>query len=142
MPSIQPEGAPQYVNIQYPCDGWEDVAIGQAPKRFNPVGSYVRTFFLPEAMRGKRVFVRFDGAESCLALWLNGRYVGFASDSFTPHTFELTPFLREGENRLACRAYRYCAGSWLRIRIFCAFPAFPRCMALTRRARCISGTRI
>ena len=114
-------GAPQYVNIQYPWDGWEDVAIGQAPERFNPVGSYVRTFFLPEAMRGKRVFVRFEGAESCLALWLNGRYVGFASDSFTPHTFELTPFLREGENRLACRVYRYCAGSWLEDQDFLRF---------------------
>ena len=106
-------GTPQYVNVQYPWDGVEDVQIGRIPQRFDPVACYVKYFTLPEAMRGKRVFVSFQGAESCVAVWLNGHYIGYASDSFTPSEFELTDHLREGENKLACRVYRFCAGSWL-----------------------------
>ena len=96
-------GVPQYCNIQYPWDGIEDVAIGDAPQRFNPVACYVKYFYLPEAMAGKRVFVSFQGAESCVAVWLNGHYIGFSGDSFTPSDFELTDWLVEGENKLACR---------------------------------------
>ena len=119
-------GVPQYANTQYPWDGCDAVEIGEIPETFNPVGSYVRTFFLPEHMKGKRVFVTFDGAESCLAVWLNGHYVGFTSDSFTPHAFELTPHLRAGENRLACRVYRYSAGSWLEDQDFIRFSGLYR----------------
>ncbi|HIQ62377.1 MAG TPA: DUF4981 domain-containing protein [Candidatus Avichristensenella intestinipullorum] len=119
-------GAPQYTNVQYPWDGCQDVEIGEIPERFNPVGSYVRTFFLPEAMRGKRVFISFDGAESCVALWLNGQYVGFTSDSFTPHAFELTPYLCDGLNKLACRVYRFSAGSWLEDQDFLRFSGLYR----------------
>ena len=61
-------GVPQYCNVQYPWDGAEEVEIGQLPKNFNPVACYVRYFYLPDSMQGKRVFVSFQGAESCLAL--------------------------------------------------------------------------
>ncbi len=114
-------GAPQYCNTQYPWDGHEEVEIGEVPERFNPVACYVRYFFLPEAMKGRRVFVSFQGAESCVAVWLNGHYVGFSSDSFTPHDFELTPYLTEGENKLACRVDRWSAGSWLEDQDFMRF---------------------
>ena len=106
-------GVPQYCNVQYPWDGWQDLKSGELPERYNPVASYVKYFYLPESMRGKRVFVSFQGAESCVAVWLNGHYVGFSSDSFTPSDFELTDYLAEGENKLACRVYRWNAGSWL-----------------------------
>lgn len=105
-------GTPQYTNTQYPWDGWEELEPGELPERFNPVGCYVKTFQLPESMRGMPVRVSFQGAESCVALWLNGSYVGFSGDSFTPSDFDLTPYLREGRNKLACRVYRWCAGSW------------------------------
>lgn len=114
-------GVPQYCNVQYPWDGYEDVQIGQIPERFNPVACYVKYFFVPQAFEGKRVFVSFQGAESCVALWLNGRYVGFAADSFTPSDFELTDYLIEGENKLACRVYRWSAGSWLEDQDFMRF---------------------
>ena len=114
-------GVPQYVNVQYPWDGYEAVEIGEIPERFNPVASYVKYFYLPEAMRGKRVFVSFQGAESCVAVWLNGHYVGFSSDSFTPADFELTDYLTDGENKLACRVYRFSAGSWLEDQDFFRF---------------------
>ena len=77
-------GAPQYANVQYPWDGYQDVAIGEIPTAYNPVACYIKTFFVPEQMADRRVFVSFQGAESCIAVWLNGHYVGFAGDSFTP----------------------------------------------------------
>ena len=68
---IQMEGydAPQYANVQYPWEGHEELHPGQIPERFNPVASYVRYFHVPESMKGKRVFVSFQGAESA---WLCG----------------------------------------------------------------------
>ena len=109
-------GVPQYCNTQYPWDGWEDIEPGEIPERFNPVACYVKTFELPESMKGMPVRVSFQGAESCVALWLNGRYVGFGSDSFTPSDFDLTPYLLPGRNKLACRVYRWWRAAGPRIR--------------------------
>ena len=114
-------GAPQYTNSEYPWDGLEPLMPGDLPKDYNPVACYVKYFRLPEEMKGKRLFISFQGVESCVALWLNGRYIGFSSDSFTPHEFELTPALAEGENKLACRVYRWCSGSWLEDQDFLRF---------------------
>ena len=114
-------GAPQYANIQYPWDGYQAVEIGEIPREYNPVASYIKTFFVPAQMVGKRVFISFQGAESCIAVWLNGHYVGFSSDSFTPSEFELTDYLVEGENKLACRVERWSAGSWLEDQDFMRF---------------------
>ncbi len=125
---IQLEGydAPQYANTEYPWDGQENLLPGEIPEKFNPVACYVRYFRLPEEMRGRRVFVSFQGAESCIAVWLNGTYIGFSSDSFTPHEFELTEALREGENKLACRVYKWCSGSWLEDQDFLRFSGLYR----------------
>ncbi len=103
---------PQYVNTQYPWDGHEDIEPGEIPERFNPVGTYVKAFTLPPGMEGKRIFVCFDGAESGLAVWLNGRYIGYSEDGFTPAEFELTAFLREGENLLRAQVFKWTSGSW------------------------------
>ena len=114
-------GVPQYANVQYPWDGLQQVEVGEIPEAFNPVASYCKYFFLPESMTGKRVFVSFQGAESCVIVWLNGHYVGFSSDSFTPSDFELTPYLCEGENKLCCQVVRFTAGSWLEDQDFMRF---------------------
>ena len=114
-------GVPQYCNTEYPWDGHESLRPGQIPEEFNPVACYAKYFYLPEQMKGKRIFLCFEGAESCLALWVNGKYVGFAEDSFTPDEFEITDFLEEGENKLACRVYRWCAGSWAEDQDFMRF---------------------
>ena len=123
-------GHAAYQNVQYPWNADESIQPGEIPARFNPVGCYVKYFFLPEAMKEKRVFVRFDGAESCVALWLNGQYIGFSSDSFTPHEFELTDALRDGENKLACRVYRFSAGSWTEDQDFLRFSGIYRDVTL------------
>ena len=111
---IQTEGydVPQYANVQYPWDGRESVKPGHSPMRFNPTASYVRYFEVPAAMQGKKVYISFQGAESALAVWLNGRYVGYATDSFTPSEFELTPFLEADENKLAVQVFKWTAASW------------------------------
>ncbi len=128
-------GVPQYCNIQYPWDGCQDVEPGEIPGEFNPVASYVKYFFLPEGFEGKRVFVSFQGAESCVAVWLNGRYVGFSSDSFTPADFELTDCLVAGENKLACQVVRWSAGSWLEDQDFMRFSGLFREVFLYARPR-------
>ena len=105
-------GIPRYVNTQYPWEGHEDIRPGEIPEHFNPVGSYVKMFAVPERMREKRLFVSFQGAESGLAVWLNGKFVGYSEDSFTPAEFELTEYLREGRNKLAVQVFQWTSGSW------------------------------
>ncbi|HOO28067.1 MAG TPA: beta-galactosidase, partial [Lachnospiraceae bacterium] len=111
---IQLEGydEPQYVNVQYPWDGREDISPGEIPTAFNPTASYVKYFVLPENFDRKSTYISFQGVESGMALWLNGCYVGYSEDSFTPAEFDLSPYLREGENKLAVQVYKWTAGSW------------------------------
>ncbi len=111
---IQLEGydIPAYVNTQYPWDGHEQIWAGEIPERFNPVASYVKYFHVPDAMAGKPLYISFQGAESALAVWLNGQYVGYGEDSFTPSDFDLTPYLKEGENKLAVQVFKWTSGSW------------------------------
>jgi len=72
-------------------------------------------------MRGENLFISFQGVESGFALWLNGHYVGYALDSFTPSEFELTPYLKEGENKLAVQVFKFTVGSWIEDQDFFRF---------------------
>lgn len=112
-------GIPQYVNVQYPWDGIEDIKPGEVPQDFNPTGSYVKSFTVPEGW--KQVHIVFHGVESGFAVWLNGQYVGYSEDSFTPAEFNLTPYLCDGQNKLAVQVYRYTSGSWLEDQDFYRF---------------------
>ena len=120
---IQMEGydIPQYANTQYPWEGKDEIEPGEIPESFNPTASYVKYFYVPEACKGKKTYISFQGVESCMVLYCNGQYVGYSEDSFTPSEFELTPFLVEGENKLAVRVYKWCAGSWLEDQDFIRF---------------------
>ena len=111
---IQMEGYDKimYVNTQYPWDGHEDLEPGDIPTEENPVGNYVKYFEVPEFMKKGPVYISFQGVESGFALWLNGKYVGYSEDSFTPSEFDLTPFIKEGENKLAVQVFKWTSGSW------------------------------
>lgn len=113
--NMQMEGydVPAYVNTQYPWDGTEEIKPGEIPEKFNPVGSYVTFFELPEEWKGREIRLSMEGVESGFALWLNGQYVGYSEDSFTPSEFDLTPFLRDGENRMSVQVFKWTASSWL-----------------------------
>lgn len=129
---IQLEGydAPQYANVQYPWDGREKVVPGGVPRRFNPVASYVKYFTLPKAMADKEIRICFRGVESGMALWLNGSYVGYSEDSFTPSDFDLTPYLKEGENKLAVQVYKWTSSSWCEDQDFFRFSGIYRSVYL------------
>lgn len=111
---LQMEGydKPHYTNTTYPWEGQEFVKPGQIPERFNPVASYVKYFTVPEQLKGNRIVISFQGVESGFAVWLNGSFVGYSEDSFDASEFELTPYLKEGENKLAVRVWKWTAGSW------------------------------
>ena len=129
---IQMQGydVPQYANVQYPWDGREEINPGEVPTRFNPVASYVKYFTLPQGWQGKTVGVCFEGAESGLAVWCNGHYVGYSTDSFTPHSFDLTPCLCEGENKLAVQVIKWTAASWCEDQDFFRFSGLYRSVSL------------
>ena len=125
---IQLEGydVPQYANTQYPWEGHEEILPGEIPERFNPVASYVTYFKVPERMKGKRIFVSFQGAESGLALWLNGEFVGYSEDTFTPSEFELTDYIKDGVNKLAAQVFKWTSSSWCEDQDFYRFSGIYR----------------
>jgi beta-galactosidase len=104
---------PQYTNITYPWVGKEDIKPPFAPVKYNPVGSYVKTFNIPCEWKGKPVYISFQGVESAFYVWVNGDLAGYSEDTFTPAEFDLTPYLVEGENKLAVEVYRWSDASWL-----------------------------
>ncbi|MGG5254421.1 glycoside hydrolase family 2 TIM barrel-domain containing protein [Neobacillus sp. SM06] len=118
---LQGYGQPQYVNTQYPWDGHHEIRPPEIPLDDNPVGSYVKHFVLPEQMENQPVYISFQGVESAFYVWLNGEFVGYSEDSFTPAEFELTPFITKGENKLAVEVYQRSTGSWLEDQDFWRF---------------------
>ncbi|NOU86588.1 DUF4981 domain-containing protein [Paenibacillus sp. LMG 31460] len=104
---------PQYTNIIYPWVGHEDLKAPFAPVKYNPVGSYSRSFTVPAAWKDQPVYMSFQGVESAFYVWVNGDLAGFSQDSFTPADFDITPYLVEGENKLAVEVYRWSDASWL-----------------------------
>lgn len=131
---LQGYDRPQYTNVQYPWDGWEEVEPGEIPTRFNPVASYLREVELERPLEpGERVSVVFEGAESAIAVWCNGRYIGYATDSFTPSEFDLTDALVPGVNRLAAQVIKFSSGSWLEDQDMYRFSGLFRDVVLKRR---------
>lgn len=123
-------GVPQYANVQYPWEGHEALDFHEIPRRFNPTASYVKYFVLPEDWQGARVFLSLQGAESAAAVWLNGAYVGYSGDSFSPSDFELTDYLQEGENKLSVQVFQWTAGSWCEDQDFFRFSGLFRSVYL------------
>lgn len=110
---LQGYGAPQYTDTRYPWDGVEDVKPHNIPTEHNPTGCYVKDFLLPENMKGRTVHLCFEGVETAFHCWLNGVYLGYSEDSYTPAAFDITAALVPGKNKLAVEIYRFCSGSWL-----------------------------
>ncbi|MFF4528764.1 glycoside hydrolase family 2 TIM barrel-domain containing protein [Streptomyces sp. NPDC001407] len=113
----QGHSEPTYFNVRYPWTGYEEPTPPHAPASFNPVGSYLRTFTVPDEWHGRRTLISFQGVKSAFFIWVNGELVGYSEDSFSPAEFDLSPYLRgdrgpEG-NSLAVEVYRWSNGSWL-----------------------------
>ncbi|WP_088052679.1 glycoside hydrolase family 2 TIM barrel-domain containing protein [Virgibacillus dakarensis] len=118
---LQEYGKPQYVNTMYPWDGLNDIRPPEIPADHNPVGSYVKYFHIPENMVNRPVYISFQGVETAFYVWLNGEFIGYSEDSFTPSAFELTPYVTNGENKLAVEVYQRSTGGWLEDQDFWRF---------------------
>ncbi len=108
-------GSPGYTNINYPhSKKWPKILDRETEKPdFNPVSSYRRHFLLPSDWEGREVILRFDGVGSAYYVWVNGQSVGYAEDSKLASEFDITRFVRPGDNVLAVEVYRWCDGSFL-----------------------------
>lgn len=123
----------RYINIMYPWEGKEyrrgayslesagDGAGMFSEAEYNPVGSYLTRFDLDEALWGKRIHICFEGVEQAMYLWLNGHFVGYAEDSFTPSEFDLTPYIREEGNVLAVEVHKMSTAAFLEDQDFFRF---------------------
>ncbi len=107
---LQGYDRPIYCNVQYPfpTDDYPRV-----PEDENPTGCYRRTFQVPAAWAGQEVFLVFEGVNSAFHVWVNGQEVGYSTDSRLRAEFNVSGYLRPGDNTLAVRVYRWSAGSWL-----------------------------
>ncbi len=116
---IQGYGTPIYSNVNYPHLRQPPKIVGNVRQRYtaakepNPVGSYRTVFTVPPAWTGRETFIHFDGVGSAFYLWINGQKVGYSQGSRTPAEFNITKYLKPGENILAAEVYRWCDGSYL-----------------------------
>lgn len=101
-------GRPYYMSAGYPFPHTQPQIT-----RDNPVGSYVRTFTIPEKWDSKRIILHFGGVSSAMYVWVNGKEVGYSQDSRLPAEFDITNFIQKGENKLAVQVFRWSDGSYL-----------------------------
>ncbi len=91
-------------------------AKGQIPKidhSMQEIGFYRRSFTLPADFDGREIFIHFGACKAAIEVWINGEYVGYSTGSMTPHEFDVTAFVKDGENTVAAKVYRYAASSYL-----------------------------
>lgn len=123
----------RYINTMYPWEGKEyhrgaysmegtgDEAGMFSEAEYNPVGSYIKKFDLDQQLCGKRIRICFEGVEEAMYVWMNGQFVGYAEDSFTPSEFDLTPFIKEKENVLAVQVHKMSTAAFLEDQDFFRF---------------------
>ena len=127
---LQGYGQLQYINTLYPWDGHSYLRPPQVDLNDDPVGSYVKEFDLDPGLRGQRVCVSFQGVEQAMYLWCNGHFVGYAEDSFTPSEFDLTPYIRDEDNRLCVEVYKRSSAAWIEDQDFFRFSGIFRSVYL------------
>ena len=135
-------GLPIYVNqpvIFYherKVDDWHKGVMRTPPTNWttydyrNEVGSYVREFEVPANWNGREIFIDFDGVDSFFYLWINGKYVGFSKNSRNVASFDITPYLQKGKNKVAVEVYRNSDGSFLESQDMFRLPGIFRTVAL------------
>ncbi len=128
-------GRPHYCNVPYPWDGHAELKPGEIDWNHDPVGSYVCEFDLNEGLKGQRVCISFQGVEEAFYLWLNGEFVGYSEDTFTPSDFDLTPFIKETGNRLCVEVYKRSSAAWIEDQDFFRFGGIFRSVVLYAKPR-------
>ncbi len=116
---MQGYDVPIYSNMTYPFKKDAPRVMGEPDKSWtafvnrNPVGSYRRNFSLPEGWKNRQTFLIFDGVNSAFYVWINGQAVGYAEDSRLPSEFNISKYLKPGENMIGVEVYRWCDGSYM-----------------------------
>ena len=124
---------PIYVNMSYEFARNPEPPF--VPHDHNPVGSYRRTFTVPKDWAGRNVFLHFGAVKSAFYVWVNGEKVGFSKDSKTPAEWDITRYLRPGENIVAAEVYRWSDGSYLECQDFWRLAGIERDVYLYAAAR-------
>lgn len=107
-------GAPYYYASTFPrAFSRAKSAIPKIDRSMQEIGFYRRRFTLDAAWEGREVFLHFGACKAALAVWVNGKYVGYSTGSMTPHEFNITPYLQAGENSVAAKVFRFAASSYL-----------------------------
>ena len=104
---------PHYTDVTYPWDGKDYVKPGQVDMDRNKVFQYRKSFDLPQDFINDRLILSFEGVESNIYIWLNGKFIGYSEDSFTPSRFDITKYVQEKDNILCVRIFEKCTGTWL-----------------------------
>jgi len=135
----------EFYNPEYDVSGWKDIPVPSnwelqgygipiyedesyewtknpkppdVPSDWNPVGSYKRKFTIPDDWNDRQVFIHFGAVKSAMYIWVNGKKVGYSQGSKTPAEWNITPYLKDGENDLAVEVYRWSDGSYLECQDF------------------------
>jgi len=122
---------PIYVNITYPFT----MNPPYIPHDWNPVGSYKRSFSIPSGWNGKEVFLQFGAVSSACYVWVNEQLAGYSQDSKVPAEFNITKYLRKGNNSLAVEVYRWSDGSYLEDQDFFRLSGIQRSVFLHARPK-------
>lgn len=116
---MQGYGIPIYTNWTMPFKKDQPRVMSEPPTNYytfenrNPTGQYVTTFYITKSKEQKVYYLHFTGVESAFYLWVNGQKVGYSQNSMGPAEFNITPFVVDGENRLAVEVYQFSDGSYL-----------------------------
>lgn len=130
-------GTPIYVSAGYPFRIDPPRVMGEPKESYttykerNPVGQYRRSFNLPaEWEKQGQTFLRLEGVMSAFYVWINGERVGYSQGSMEPSEFNITRWLKEGQNSIAVEVYRYSDGSYLEDQDFWRFGGIHRSVRL------------
>ena len=137
-------GDPIYVNVGYPWREQYQNNPPQVPTEENHVGSYRRTVTVPASWKGKDIIAHFGSVTSNIYLWVNGKYVGYSEDSKLEAEFDLTRYLKPGqENLIAFQVFRWCDGTYLEDQDFFRYSGVGRdCYLYAREKRRVEDIRV
>lgn len=107
-------GAPYYYASTYPrALSRSKSKIPSIDHSMQEIGFYRRSFTVSENWKDREIFLHFGACKAALEVWVNGEYVGYSCGSMTPHEFNVTKYIKDGENTLAAKVYRFAASSYL-----------------------------
>lgn len=137
--AINPQSRPKnFYQVDYDISGWDTIHVPgnweaqgfdnaiyiderfpftthwpKVPRDYNPVGSYHRTFFLDNTWSGREIFLQLAGARTASFIWINGQRVGYSQNAKNPAEFNITSYVKEGENFIALQIYRWSNASYV-----------------------------